>query len=225
MFLQDPGAGILSTSWNGGRVMHQVAGALPGAPGCSGSDRVCCQTLLHRQLVQRCGWSSRPSKGTASLACAMASNLAIADRCSTLDRPAINPDHGIAFCPGMDMAWKAQQNCSVPVTAQPRAGDVTPKEGPKAAGHSLLSGGKPGPCPIPSNPLQVLSGGLSRLWIFSVLVTTATGRLQPLQRFQQVGKYHLSLWCRSWAQCLEQGDLRKCEIAAGCVTTAVDAGQ
>lgn len=143
-----------------------------------------CQTLLHRQLIQRCGWLSLPSKGTASLICAMASNLAIADPCSVLDWPAVNPDHGLAFCPGMDMAWKARQNCSVPVIAQPRAGDITPKEGPKAGGHSLWSEGKPGPCPIPSNLRQVFSGGFSYLWISSVLVTRVPGRLLPHQRFQ-----------------------------------------
>lgn len=37
--------------------------------------------LLHGQLVQTCGWSSLPSKGTASLGCATASNLAIDDPC------------------------------------------------------------------------------------------------------------------------------------------------
>lgn len=164
-----------------------------------------CQTLLHRQLVQRCGWSSLPSKGTASLACATASNLAIADPCSALDRPAVNSDNSIAFCPGMDMAWRAQQNFSVPVTAQPRAGDVTPKEGPKAAGHSLWSGGKPGPWPIPSNLLQLLSGGFSYLWIFSVLVTRVTRRLLPHQRFQQVGKYHVSPLVQQLAPVLRAG--------------------
>lgn len=59
-----------------------------------------CQTLLHRQLIQRCRWSSLPRKGTASLGCAMASNLAIADPCSMLDWPAVDPDRGIAFCLG-----------------------------------------------------------------------------------------------------------------------------
>lgn len=129
-----------------------------------------CWTLLHGQLVQRCGWSSLPSMGTASVGSATASNLAIADPCSALAL-LVNPDRGITFCPGMDVAWKAQHSCSVPATAQPRTGDATPKEGPEAGEHSSWSGGKPGACPVPSSLLQLLSGGFSYLWVFSVLVT------------------------------------------------------
>lgn len=103
--------------------LHQASGCVPsGSSGQAGMvERSCtkwlglrlvlpaavavtmggCQTLLHKQLVQRCGLSSLPSKGTASLGCATASNLAIADQCSALDQPAVSPDHS----PDLGWTW------------------------------------------------------------------------------------------------------------------------
>lgn len=116
------------------------AGALPGAPSCGGSEREWLpESAARTACSERCGWSFLPSMGTASLGSATASNLALADPCLSLDLPVVSPEHGFTFCPGMDVAQKAQQNCLVPVTAQSRAGDATPKEGPKAGGHSSWS--------------------------------------------------------------------------------------
>lgn len=63
-------------------------------------------------------------------------------------------DCGITLWPGMDMAWEAQQSCSITATPQPRAGDAAPKEGPEAGGHSRWAGGEPVPRPVPSSLLQ-----------------------------------------------------------------------
>lgn len=52
------------------------------------------------------------------------------------------------------------------------------------------------------------------------------GRLLPHQRFQLVGKYHLSPLVQELDLVLgAERALRKYEIAAGCVTAAVDPGQ
>lgn len=50
-------------------------------------------------------------------------------------------DHGITFWPRMDMAWEAQQSCSIPATPQARAGGAAPEEGPEAGGHCRWAGG------------------------------------------------------------------------------------